>query len=541
MFTLRFLERGVERTHQLRGRQTLIGRAPTCHLVINDATISRQHASVRIADGRCFLSDAGSRNGTSMNGRPVVGEQPLMPGDTFEIGQVTVTLEQVVTESELLSEHHEILDDGATILRRVDEFGSTHAGVLTPAIAERRSGSDRRRADRGRPDGDRRSGRDRRGGRLLRLLSEIGKTLVNLQPLPSVLARVVDLVLDVVPAERAFLLLRSSPDDALTARALRNRDGSTPEHVTLSRTIVNRVMNDRVAMLASDVRHDSRLDTSASIHALNVRSFMCAPLWNRNVVLGVLYVDSSRTRKFRPDDLEIFTALSNYAAVAIEQARLADELMQEIKRRERLQRYHSPALVNRIVQAGSDDTLLKPQTRDVTVMFCDIVGFTTLSERMDPEAVAGLLDAHLGEMTEIIFSFDGTLDKFMGDGIMSVFGAPFDQPDHADRCVQAALAMRERLEALSAEQPVPLCMRFGICSGLALTGDIGSSRRREFAVIGDVVNTASRLEADFARPNQIVIARSTHERLRSPVRTRCLGTCSLRGRISDVEVFEVIG
>ena len=179
---------------------------------------------------------------------------------------------------------------------------------------------------------------------------------------------------DVVPAERAFLLLRDSLDQPLTARVQRNRDGTLPAKTTLSHTIVNKVMRERVAMLAKDALYDSRLDSSGSIQGMNVRSFMCAPLWNRGEVLGVLYCDNPKSKKFTEDDLEVFAALCNYAAVAIEQSRLAGQLTEETRRRERLQRYHSPAVTNKILHGGDADDGLVAQTRDVSVMFCDIVG-----------------------------------------------------------------------------------------------------------------------------------------------------------------------
>jgi adenylate cyclase len=373
---------------------------------------------------------------------------------------------------------------------------------------ERRRSEDRRKADLGRAAGDRRSGRDRRGGRILRLLSEIGKTLVTVQPLEQILARVVDLVFDVVPAERAILLLRDSIDQPLTARVMRHRDGSTPSKPTISRTIVNMVMHDRVAMLAKDALYDPRLDASGSIQAMNIRSFMCAPLWNRTDVIGVLYADNPRTKKFVAEDLEVFTALCNYAAVAIEQARLSLQLVEETRRRERLQRYHSPGVINRILHAGSPEAGFVAQTRDVTVMFCDIVGFTTMCEHADPQVIGEMLNTFFARMAEVIFEHDGTLDKFIGDAILAVFGAPLEQPDHAARAVSAALAMRRELAQINSERRgAPIQMRLALNSGAAITGDIGSAKRREFTVLGDVVNTAARIESSIAQPDQIVISR----------------------------------
>jgi len=573
VFILTLLESGTPRVYHLRDGEMIIGRSPSCDLVVAHPTVSRQHACVRVEGGRCFVRDAGSRFGTLLNQAPLTGEAELRPGDTFAIGQATIALEQHVAENELLSEEHQLLEDSGTLLRRVDLLGQgpgaqalpapapapgapagptdreTVSGAPAPAVAaatggaaERRATRDRRQLDLGRAAGDRRSGIDRRGSgnRLRRLLSEIGKTLVTVQPLPQVLARVVDLAFDVVPAERVFLLLRESADEALSARVVRHRDGSAPQQVTLSRTVVNRVMRDRVSMLAADARYDARLDAAGSIQAMNIRSFMCAPLWNRNDVIGVLYCDNPRTQRFAAEDLEVFTALSNYAAVAIEQARLAAQLLEETQRRERLQRYHSPAVVNRILQAVSGDASFVAQERDVTVMFCDIVGFTTICERMEPADVAAVLNGFLTRMAEVIFEHEGTLDKFLGDALLAVFGAPFDQPDHAERAVSAALAMRRALASMNAEHPErQLRMRIALNSGRAMTGDIGSPRRREFTVLGDVVNPCARAEESVAQPDQIAITRETLERVNSPFNTRPLGTFNLRGRHAMTEVFEV--
>jgi len=395
--------------------------------------------------------------------------------------------------------------------------------------------------DLGRLTGERRTARDRRGGRIVRLLTEISKTLVSVQPLAQILGRVVDLVFDTVPADRTYLLLRDSNDQPLTARVMRNRDGSVPTNVTLSRTVINIVLRDRVAMLAKDARYDPRLDIAGSIQAMNIRSFMCAPLWNRNEVIGVLYCDNARSKKFTADDLEVFTALSNYAAVAIEQARMAQQLIQETWRRERLQRYHSPGVIKRILQDTNAEQRFMTQERDVTVMFCDMVGFTTLCEQVEPAVIGELLNSFFGRMADVIFDHEGTLDKFIGDAILAVFGAPFDQPDHAARCVAAALAMRKQLAHFNLEQPRHIRMRIAINTGRALTGDIGSPKRREFTVLGDVVNTAAHLEASVAQPDQIVISDKTRERLGDAFQLRPLGVVSLRGRESNLATFEVLG
>jgi adenylate cyclase len=323
------------------------------------------------------------------------------------------------------------------------------------------------------------------------------------------------------------------------ARVLRARDGSTPD-ATLSRTIVTTVMRDRVAMLAEDARYDARLGGAGSIRAMvNVRSFMCAPLWNRNDVIGVLYADNPRTRRFTAEDLDVFAALANYAAVAIDQARVAEQLARERQQRERLARYHSPAVVERIVGAAKEEAF-EAQERDVTVMFVDIVGFTSRVERLSPLEASRLLNQFFTRMADHVFALDGTLDKFIGDGLLAVWGAPLAQSDHADRAIQAARAMRASLAEMNHEWPEqPIQMRIALHSGVALTGDIGSPRRREFTVLGDVVNVCSRMESMVCRPDQIVASRATIDAATKPVEAAPMGPFSLRGRQAEVEVFEI--
>jgi adenylate cyclase len=574
VFTLWFVEAGLPGTCPLREGVTLIGRSPACDLVLTSPTASRRHARVRVEGDRVLLSDAGSSFGTLVDGEPITGERKLAPGASFVIGQVQFTLTRDDERGDVLSDAHQVYDESATILRSIELFaeaappasdsaaepstrgtavgsGAPAARGLAPAgsglvapspAGERRGGTDRRTADVGRVLGNRRSGRDRRGGRVLRLLSDISKTLVTVQPIEHVLSRVTDLVFEAVPAERAFLILRDTWDQPLTARVLKNRDGSVPDNVSISRTVVNQVVHERVAMLAQDARVDERLGASSSVHALNVRSFMCAPLWNRNEVIGVLYCDNPRSRQFTADDLEVFTALSNYAAVAIEQARLSKLLLEETRRRERLQRYHSPAVVSRILHGQETaERRFLAQERDVSVMFTDIVGFTKLCEHMAPAAVGDLLNDYFGNMADIIFEHEGTLDKFIGDAILAVFGAPFDQPDHAVRCVAAALEMRAAARRMNATRPAPpIAVRIAINTGRALTGDMGSPRRKEFTTLGDVVNTASRIEKSVAQPDQIVVTDATRQQLGDRFRLSPLGSFAIRGREAAIEAFEVL-
>jgi adenylate cyclase len=268
---------------------------------------------------------------------------------------------------------------------------------------------------------------------------------------------------------------------------------------------------------------------------------MCAPLWHETEIIGLLYVDNPAKGVFSQSALDLFTAFSNYAAVAIEQARLAARINEEIRRRERLERYHSPAVASRILKETGDlDAPFSAQERDLTVLFADLVGFTRLAEEKPPQEVAALLNLFFSRMTDEIFEHEGTLDKFIGDSVLAVFGAPLDLAEHPLHAVRAAQSMHRALRLLNRERPeTPLQMRVSIHSGIALVGDIGSPKRRDYTVFGDVVNTASRLER-VAGAGQTVITRATYDRLGGQVPARSLGLTQLRGQKRQIELFELL-
>jgi adenylate cyclase len=511
VFTVSYIENGVTKRFDVPPGETLVGRAPSCGLILSDPSVSRQHVTLLLRDDRLFVRDAGSRFGTYKNAARVTDSTELLAGDSLVLGSLPLQIGRV--DPGVSIDDHHVIDDLHTLFRP----------VVPPPIVEGVAEA---------PSGE--------AARLLTLLSEIGRTLVLVQPLQQVLDKIVELTFGSVPAERALLMLRD-PNGELTPTVARTREGIRLSGARVSRTVVERVLRERVAMLALDTAVDPRLAGALSMQGATVRSFMCAPLWNRNDVIGVLYVDNPSTKQFKPADLDVFAALSNYAAVAIEQARLADDLLDETKRRERLQRYHSPGVVNRILGAGeSPEGEVAAQVRDVSVMFADIVDFTALSQRMTPADLVALLSSFFELVTDIIFEHDGTLDKFIGDCVMAVFGAPFDQPDHARRCVETAREVRRALVAFNQQiAPESLQLRIAINSGEAMVGDVGSSKRREFAVLGDVVNAASRIER-LARPGQILLSKATYARAGSDLQAKALGLVTIRGQQDQIELFELI-
>ena len=514
MFTLIFNDTGKPHRHVLRKGTTTIGRAPGNDLILHHGSVSRQHAVIEVAGGSCRITDVGSRLHTYRNGVAIESTE-VVDGDVLTLGQVGLTLQES-EEGVALTEGAAAADQSSATIRLKSGLRREGSGQIPDTASAR-------------------------ANRLLQLLADATGVLARTRRMSEILDRVVALTFESVAAGRVFLRLGDEHSGERVPRIGRTRGGTSPGHVDISRTVLGAVMRDKTSMLSTDVPQDRRVDTSESLVLQRVRSFMCAPLWTEHDVFGVLYVDAPEEKSFSASDLDLFTTVSNYAAVAIEQARLAARLLEETRRRERLQRYHSPAVAERIVkqQEGEGDAMLEAQERDVTVLFADLVGFTTWSERMPPSEVAATLNAFFTAMTTVIFQFEGTLDKFIGDAVLAVFGAPLDQPDHATRAVHAACAMRAALTRLNESQPQPLRMRLAVNSGVALVGDIGAPMRREFTVLGDVVNTAARVQGQVCEPDQILITDATYQRLGGTIDARALGPMQVKGRSAAVTVYEI--
>jgi adenylate cyclase len=262
----------------------------------------------------------------------------------------------------------------------------------------------------------------------------------------------------------------------------------------------------------------------------------------------VIHVDSPVTLNcFGSRDLDLLTALANFTAIAVERSRMNEKFALEERRRRRLGRFLSPQVAARVLESTEDEhglaQALPPELREVTILFADLVGFTTLSERLGPEATAYLLSDYFSQMTEVVFRFDGMLDKFIGDAVMAVFGAPLDMPDHAERAVQAALAMQKRLAAFNADRSAAekVQMRIAVNTGRVVAAEIGSSSKMEYTVLGDAVNVASRLESGVARPGTVVIGPQTHAMVASRFECRSLGEFRLKGKTEAIEAFAVDG
>ena len=538
MYRLIYQDGDTPQSYTFATGEVVIGRSPECNVVLKDFGISRQHARIVVDEEGARIVDLKSKNGTQVNGVPVV-EAPLKDGDRILLGKFQLTFSKSLEGKVVLDEAKPLSEEAGTIIRSVGELSKLLSASDTagaPALAEKKAPADVQELA--------------ESNRILKVLTEFSKTLIATRPVEEVLQQVMDIVFDHVPADRGFLMLHEEGSDKLVPMVVKHRN--TPSsgdqaQISISKTIADRVIKDRVSILTSDALVDPRFGAGDSIRFHGIRSAMCAPLWNKEQVIGIVHVDSPMlTNCFNLNDLDLLTALANYAAVAVERARLNAKIVAEEKKRERLGRFLSPQVTARIIATSESQSaaLGVPEEREVTVLFADIVGFTRMSETMSPAAVALVLNDYLSRMTDVIFKYEGTLDKYIGDAIMAVFGAPLDMPDHASRAIKTALEMRERLDEFNAERKEGgphLRIRIGINSGKAVAGEIGSINKKEYTVLGDTVNIASRLESSVATPMNIVIGEYTQDLVKDEFECRSLGAKELKGKEKVVKAYEVVG
>ena len=539
MYRLLYVDGDQHQSYTFTSGEIVLGRSPECQVVLKDFGISRNHAKIVADEDGVRIVDLKSKNGTTVNGQPIV-EAFLKDGDKILLGKLPITFAKTLEGKVILDEEKPLSEEAGTIIRSVGDLSKLLSGVepsrpVAPgARAAAAAPADVQEIE--------------KTNRILRALMKVAETLITTRPVEEVLQQVMDIVFEHIPGtNRGFLMLQDEAEKKLVPMVIKYRDSSAAAEgkISISKTIADRVMKDRVSILTTDAMVDPRFSAGDSIRFHGIRSAMCAPLWSKEQVIGIVHVDSPMlTSCFTLNDLDLLTALSNYAAVSVERARLNQKIVAEEKKRERLGRFLSPQVTSRILASSESQSaaLGVPEEKEVTVLFADIVGFTSMSERMSPAAVALVLNDYLSRMTDAIFKHDGTLDKYIGDAIMAVFGAPLDMPDHAARAVSAALEMRQRLEEFNAERKEGphLRIRIGINSGKVVAGEIGSINKKEYTVLGDTVNIASRLESSVAQPGMIVIGENTHAMVEGQFQVNPLPPKALKGKDKPVATFEVL-
>lgn len=509
----------------------IIGRVDGCDVTVSDPTVSRRHAEIRVDGPRVAVRDLGSSNGTFVNGGRV-DTAMLTAGDTLAFGKVPFVLSS--DESAATS------TVSATVIRQ----RPIRVGERPYALAEAVGALEVSRSEeKSRPTGQFPLGRaESAAASKLSLLLEISKGLSRAVDVQAILQKITSFVFDILDVDRVVLLLSDEDTGALTPAISRDKRGGTTT-ASVPQSILRTATEQKVAILSDNAPEDARFG-GQSIVMQQVRSAICTPLvGSEEKVLGAIYVDNlTTTHTFGDDDLELLVAFSGIAAVAIENSRFAERSRKEALIRSNFERYFAPSLAE-LVAKSPEAVKLGGSKKPVAILFSDIRGFTSLSEGMQPEEIARLLSEYFTEMVECVFKNGGTLDKFIGDAILAQWGAPISSNHDAERAVQTALDMRSALARLNtawkAEGRPEVQIGIGLNYGEAFAGNIGSERRLEFTVIGDAVNTASRLCSN-AKAGEILLSESMCQALTNPPNVVPCPPIPLKGKTHPVAVFKIV-
>ena len=558
MLRLKTTIEGSERSFPLATQEVRIGRGGDNEIVLSDFSVSRRHAALRREADGWFVYDLMSTNGVQLN-QVAVKKAPVRSGDRLKVGIFELEVDgedehlkpavstpppqpvKTPSPAATMPAPPPLPAGGspisnATIVRPLSDF-SLDFGLATKD-AEMRA--------------DKRKQLDQAyGSKIFGFLTKLAQMLIKADSVDDVLVRVMEICFEALPVDRGFMLLREDDGGEIVCELARFKDRielRPKSEVPVSKTMLETVMNQRIALLTYDALSDQRLAGGESIRIHQIRAAMCAPLWSGEKIIGVMQVDSPfHAGTFNEQDLDLLTALANYAAVAVERLRNAKRVEQERRLRSRLERYHSPAVIEEVLRGGASQEMEIQRTlklTDATVLFGDLAGFTAFSERARPEEVAELLEGYFTHSVEAIFAAGGTLDKFIGDCVMAFFGAPMTQNDHAVRAVRAAIEIQQALREWNADRErrgkQVVKARIALNSGPMMVGDIGSNRRVDYTVLGNTVNVAARLEESVAPAGEIAIGAETYRLLEGSIPTEPLGEFSLKGLQQKITAYRVL-
>ena len=530
------------------GKEITFGRSEDNDVVLTAEEVSRYHARIVSKDGRFFIVDLKSLNGTYVN-RQRITEQTLRHIEDIWLGRRCHLLYRDDTMFGSLRPVPEEVKDGQNddlqrsiqdIRREMNQAGRDMTLMGRKAKAEA---------------GDMPENpvqpllsqeelvRMSRAYRRLEALHKAHQVIISNFDLNKRLTDMLETIMNLLQAKRGFVLLREEKNDMLRA-IVSLQMGLDLNASSPSMGIAGRAAIDGEPVLMHDRDSNKEFGDRASIIAKRITSAMCVPLKVKDLILGSIYVDTDAPdMHFTEEDLELFLSLASQAALAIDNVKLHDRVVESEKKRLHLARFLPGALVERIMNESETLALGGRKTR-VTTLFCDIRGSTEIAEQMNSQSLIALLNEHFTAMTDIVFAYEGTLDKYIGDEIMAVFGAPIMLGEEPYRAVRAAMDMQRRNAELNMtrkeERRPQLQIGIGIDSGEVVAGYIGSPKRMDFTVVGDRVNTAKRF-CDMAAPGKIVIGQETWDAVNDKIKTSSLGTLILKGKQQAVRAYEVIG
>ncbi len=502
----------------LASRNTL-GRHPDNSIQILDRIVSKNHAKIiKQRNGEYKFIDLQSLNGTFKEGHRV-DELILADGDEITMGTTTLRFKKEKTKTGNFSVAEGNVD---SLIRGKITMGP---GEFLPVENVTDEEALRRDYER------------------LRVSNAFAASIAGQLDLEQLLPKILEAAFSIISADRGAILLVDETG-SLVPHFVKTKKAGQEKNISLSKTVLSEVMSNKAAVLSSDASVDDRFAGAQSIIMQGIRSTMTVPLLIREELVGIMHLDSLvATTTFTTKDLQICSSMAAQAAVAIQNARLAKRIESEAAMRAQISRLIPPSVVDQVM-AGQLTIEKGGRSSEITMLYSDIRGFTAMSERKTAEDVVATLNAYFEIMVEVLFQFGGTLDKFVGDEIIGLFGAPIEIENAPLRAVSCALAMMRELEKFNASRATvglePLTIGIGVNTGTVITGAIGSTRALQYTAIGDAMNVASRL-VSVAKPGEIIISESTMSHVNSDIDAEELEPVTVKGKTNALRIFKVRG
>jgi adenylate cyclase len=518
-----------EKVYKLGFGSNTIGREWDNSIFVMDGSISRHHAEIAIGYNQVFITDLHSRNGTFVN-ELKIEHCELKDADWIRCGSIVFQFFEWISneQSELPIQE----DSTLSIVKQVSPAPSrtviqtllNEDGTNGSLIRLQRHDAEQRAVDK------------------LKILLEVSKQLSSPDELDPLLEKILNLLFEIMKVDRGAILMVDEVTGNLECKAVKLQSNLSDDHHFFSRKIATLVCQKGEAILTTDACIDQRFSGSDSILGQAIHASMCVPLKPREEVIGVLYVDNlSLSNIYSDEDLEFLTALANQAAIAIDNSQLYIKMQKEAIIRDKLERFFPQTVSQKLREEGHWEIV----ETEVTALFADISEFTELSSRMAPRQVIELLNEYFKLMVEeIVFPYEGTLEKYIGDALLAIWGAPYQKNDDAERAVRAAIEMQWAVRRLNEEwanrRKLQISIHIGINTGKVAAGNIGSEKLIQYAAIGDTTNVTSRI-CGVAQAGEILISQSTLDKLGSwKLPLEKLVLVRVKGKDEPLQLYRVL-
>lgn len=517
--------RGAERSWETPETEIIFGRvdkkSPNVLDLSPDQKVSRVHGRIWEEGGIYWIEDLNSTRGTLVNGAEIKAhvKQQFRPGDLIAVGETILRLDATAIEASPKQTNY--LEQGTVL------FPEIQPGDSGVHVAEDASATF--------ADAVRVKGVAEEAARRLKLICDLPLQFAGKNQLELLLRTIVDRMVDVIPnAESWGLVLHDPKSDQLLLKAYRSAGVCT-----VSETLARRAVNSRKAFIW---RRSLEADIQGTLLEAPIAAGMYAPLLWEGDALGVICADGHKAEAiFTEDDLRLMILLAGYAAMAVATHRLQEKLRVESAIKANLLRQFSPAVAERLL-AHRGQFQLGGERSEVTLLYSDIRGFTKMSADMEPDRILETLNEYFADLVPVVFAHHGSIDKYMGDGILAVFGSPEPDPCHHEHAVRAAVKLQAAVARLNAERAlrgVPTRdIGIGIHAGEVVQGFVGTAERMEFTVIGDAVNRAARYGA-AAQGKEILISPEVHEHVWRLIEAE--GTTIQTKHEGDLHAYRVTG